>query len=107
MQTNLTVEEKFKALYDKIVTSKDTVDLKELKLLVRDYVEICDNVSTVYQSLTNGVLTKPHYPPDTVLGLIASIQKQTVPVQETFEDMLAIVGDDEFLKQSITEYFSK
>lgn len=63
-------------------------------------------VEKVYTHITKGLLTKAHYPAETVINVFDNLQKDMIDKNQVCEDMIQIVND-EGTKDLIREYFGK
>ena len=95
-------------LYTDIINQDGTVkDKTKLKEILEDYLVVKDNLSKINEVVTQGLLTKSHYPSDTVISVYESLQKHLVNKNDTCEDIVSIVGEDSSLSNIIKEYFGK
>lgn len=82
------------------------LSLPKVKELVQAYVDLQQNASKVYQEVTGGLLSKPHYTSDTVIQIYLDRKNQMIDRATVCEDMLHIVSD-EYTQDMIKEYFNR
>lgn len=91
-------------VYAGLLDSSGNLDESKVKAYIEDTLNLQKEVSTVYESITKGLLSKCHYPAKTVLGIVAGLQKEVVDKKTVKEDMLNLLPDSGY-RDLVREYF--
>lgn len=93
-----------------IVTNDDgSINIEQLKKELWSASFIADQCSKVYCEVTGGILSKPNYYADGVIGCYEDKQEELIDKEMAKDDLLMIIdtGDlsTEEIKKEIVEYF--
>ena len=95
-------------LFESLKTSNGDLDEIKVRDLTEKYVELQNNTSQVYETVTKGLLKDPNYNPDIVIHMYNLLQKELVSKKTVCEDMVHLVGHQNTeLKNLVLEYFGK
>lgn len=86
MRDQIDPEENWNIIWKEILENPDgSINKEQLKLELADYSDMIDRMTTLTYRLTNGILSYPTYPVETILAVHEEVLEDTLDYNDSFE----------------------
>lgn len=102
------VEKEWNEFWKEIVCNKDgSINLEQLKKELSDFSFLLEQVSEVYNHITDGLLSEVGYTAEKVINVVNEQQKKLIDKEMAKDDLLIILDGEisEESRQKLIDYF--
>jgi len=94
-----------KDFWKKIIYQRGILNESAMFDELHDYGYLLDQVPKVYDTISNGLLSKPNYPAEVIIEQLNHNYYSKATINDDITEMLADISDFDELKQQLREYF--